>query len=1029
MYLQWVEIEGFKSYGERTKVGPMDKRFTAITGLNGTGKSNILDAVCFVLGIDCPRLLRSTSMKELIFKSAKSSRGEARVTLVFNNQDKTQTPVGYEMLDTIALTRVISEDGKTKYLLNDHNATTKSVMRLLQCVGLSSAKTAHKDDGTRKYERPEPPYFIVMQGRVGRILGMKSSQFLSLLEECAGTSVYRAEKSKAYAVLERKEKKLLETQETLSKTIFPFLERLRKERAEYYESREAQKKMGALKQSLEEHRRTIEFLKYQQRVAEADALEKSLFSLEEQINELVLGLAAAQDTIEDTDIVNLQERIDAKQRELSRHMIEVLREEKTKLDKEVASTLATQEDLFHQYLQLPLLVPPPAQASTEELLSSIENNLEGLTEKERMLRKELGTRRLPTIEREREKESIALEMDGLYRDNQASIAKIETFELRHQLTPIKAEEYVRAHKDIDASQVSQIKRTLQSLYASLGYPIMEGLHGKIAELISVPRAEHVVPIGVVLGGRKDFLVVDNEHLGKQVIDLVSKQGRRADVIPLSRIVPKTLSTQKEDAARKYGAIPLVEAIEYSPAIKKAVQYLFGGYILVPDRKTAIQIRDRESLTCVTLDGELFDRRGTITGGSLDKSKFAFSQSKQESIRSLESQLQKANAALEVCSLDLLMRAKEYLGCLEEKKNRDKKIQKNAARLQALASEEDPNEVVLEQTTTQLRTLTQLARQATTLQASLTTKQAAIQSLTQELAKHQEESAILQAEIDALEAQKIDGIKKNEVNRARRSIQIREEKRISQTLTSLRKEKTRLEVQLSKLQQQAPTTPPRPHKPLLALELSALTTATTELEVEYSHCLKVPRKEINPKNIEMLEKNEEMEKTLKDKIVKLQKNKETIKKSIDRLNLLEKERIEEIFHSVNQRLGKYVKYFIESGDARLEAVDGSPMNGVELFVKMGTWKKGLTELSGGQKSICALSLIFSLLKSKPSPLYILDEIDAALDASHTEAMGRMIQSEFQGSQFLVVSLKDGMYHNANALFQTYIREGSSGVHQV
>lgn len=91
-----------------------------------------------------------------------------------------------------------------------------------------------------------------------------------------------------------------------------------------------------------------------------------------------------------------------------------------------------------------------------------------------------------------------------------------------------------------------------------------------------------------------------------------------------------------------------------------------------------------------------------------------------------------------------------------------------------------------------------------------------------------------------------------------------------------------------------------------------------------------------------------------------------------------------------------------------------------------WKQSLTELSGGQRSLIAISLIMALLQFKPAPMYILDEVDAALDLSHTQNIGRLIKNRFKGSQFIVVSLKDGMFQNANRIFRTRFSEGTSVV---
>merc|ERR1712112_478209 len=104
-----------------------------------------------------------------------------------------------------------------------------------------------------------------------------------------------------------------------------------------------------------------------------------------------------------------------------------------------------------------------------------------------------------------------------------------------------------------------------------------------------------------------------------------------------------------------------------------------------------------------------------------------------------------------------------------------------------------------------------------------------------------------------------------------------------------------------------------------------------------------------------------------------------------------------------------------------------LDGLMVRVAFGdVWKESLSELSGGQRSLVALSLILSLLLFRPAPLYILDEVDAALDLSHTQNIGLMLKTHFKHSQFIVVSLKDGMFNNANVLFRTKFVDGMSTV---
>ena len=106
---------------------------------------------------------------------------------------------------------------------------------------------------------------------------------------------------------------------------------------------------------------------------------------------------------------------------------------------------------------------------------------------------------------------------------------------------------------------------------------------------------------------------------------------------------------------------------------------------------------------------------------------------------------------------------------------------------------------------------------------------------------------------------------------------------------------------------------------------------------------------------------------------------------------------------------------------------SIIDGLEVCVSFaGVWKDSLSELSGGQRSLLALSLILALLLFKPAPMHILDEVDAALDLSHTQNIGVMLKQHFPQSQFIVVSLKEGMFNNTNVIFRTKFVDGVSAV---
>jgi structural maintenance of chromosome 2 len=162
-----------------------------------------------------------------------------------------------------------------------------------------------------------------------------------------------------------------------------------------------------------------------------------------------------------------------------------------------------------------------------------------------------------------------------------------------------------------------------------------------------------------------------------------------------------------------------------------------------------------------------------------------------------------------------------------------------------------------------------------------------------------------------------------------------------------------------------------------------------------------------------------------------KDKNNIEKAILELDEKRKEALEDIYSSVNKNLDSIYSTLLPGTKAKLDMVEGKNlMDGLELRVAFNnTWKKSLSELSGGQRSLLALSLILALLLYKPAPVYILDEIDAALDLSHTANLGLMIKEHFPQSQFIVVSLKDGMFNNATVLYKVSFNDGSSKVERI
>lgn len=194
-----------------------DPHFNAITGLNGSGKSNILDAICFVLGITNLSQVRAGNLSELVYKQGQAGVNKATVTIVFNNEDEKNSPVGYEQCHEVTVTRQVLIGGKSKYMINGRNAPANQVQNLFHSVQLNVNN----------------PHFLIMQGRITKVLNMKPNEILGMIEEAAGTRMYETKRVTALKTIDKKQLKLDELNRVLSEDITPTLNRLRDERENY----------------------------------------------------------------------------------------------------------------------------------------------------------------------------------------------------------------------------------------------------------------------------------------------------------------------------------------------------------------------------------------------------------------------------------------------------------------------------------------------------------------------------------------------------------------------------------------------------------------------------------------------------------------------------------------------------------------------------------------------------------------------------------------------------------------------------
>ncbi|KAJ3488606.1 hypothetical protein NLI96_g2706 [Meripilus lineatus] len=273
---------GFKSYPVRTQITGWDPSFNAITGLNGSGKSNILDAICFVLGITNVTSMRAQNQQDLIYKRGQAGVTKASVTIVFDNSDRSNSPVGFENQKEITVTRQIALPNVSKYLINGHKAQQHQVHGLFQSVQLNVNN----------------PNFLIMQGRITKVLNMRPQEILGMVEEAAGTRMFEDRKEKAKKTMGKKDRRVQELTANLVEEITPKLDRLREEKRAFLQFQKSRTELEKINRVL----RAWEWAESQKRVeekkAEIAAKEKEKDGMNKANAKLAKEVAAAEKDVE-----------------------------------------------------------------------------------------------------------------------------------------------------------------------------------------------------------------------------------------------------------------------------------------------------------------------------------------------------------------------------------------------------------------------------------------------------------------------------------------------------------------------------------------------------------------------------------------------------------------------------------------------------------------------------------------------------------------------------------------------------------
>ncbi|KAI8005601.1 Structural maintenance of chromosomes protein 2-1 [Camellia lanceoleosa] len=1036
MYIKEICLEGFKSYATRTVVPGFDPYFNAITGLNGSGKSNILDSICFVLGITNLQQVRASNLQELVYKQGQAGITKATVSVVFDNSDRKRSPLGYEDCLEITVTR--------------------------QCKIFSMQLNVNY------------PPFVIMQGRIAKVLNMKPAEILSMLEEAS------------LKTLEKKQSKVDEIDKLLSQEILPALEKLRKERMQYmqYAVHNAEELKG--------------------KISEIDDKAERMRMEIREMETIVSKLTAKTEESMGGEVKSLSEKVDVLSHDLVREVSKSI-EEKAYAVKNAEDGAA---DLKKRLEQL--------DKSLEQHEKDYQGVLSGKSSgsEEKCLEDQLGDAKVAVGSAETELKQLKTKI---------SHSEKELKEKAHQLLS-KREEAVAIENELNARTkdvendratelelVQKLKDEIRILSAQLANvdftyhdPVKNfdrtRVKGVVAKLIKVKDGSTMTALEVAAGGKLFNIIVDTENTGKQLLQNGDLR-RRVTIIPLNKIqshpVPARVQNASVRLVGKGNAEVALSLVGYDQELKVAFNRKFGT-------------------PSVTHEGDIFQPCGLLTGGSCKgggdllrqlhalaeaESKLSIHQKRLSEIEAkisellpLQKKFKDLKAQLELKSYDLSL----FQSRAEQNEHHKlcelvKRIEQELLEAKSAASEK---QLLYEECITTVSLLKKSICENTNnrdvrlkdLEKKIKAIKAQVQSASKDLKGHANEEERLLMEMEAvkqecasLESQsvslkqqinsltsEVDGHKtriasiRNAHDQAQSKLNLfhskmkecdtqiscilREQQELQHKISETNLERKKMENEVKRMEMEQKSCSLKVEKLIekhawITLEKHRFGRSGTDydfascdphtaredfekLQAEQSGL----EKRVNKKAMAMFEKSEDEYNDLISKKNIIENDKTKIKMVIEELDEKKKETLKVTWVKVNNDFGSIFSTLLPGTMAKLETPEGSTfLDGLEVCVAFGSvWKQSLSELSGGQRSLLALSLILALLLFKPAPLYILDEVDAALDLSHTQNIGRMIKTQFPHSQFIVVSLKEGMFNNANVLFRTKFVDGVSTV---
>ncbi len=1162
MLLKSLELHGFKTFPDRIKLS-FDKGITSIVGPNGSGKSNISDAIRWVLGEQSAKTLRCSKMEDVVFNGTdkRKKTGYAEVTLSIDNKDRILPFDG----DEVAVTRRYYRSGESEYMINKATVRLRDIHELFMDTGLGrdgysmigqgkiDSIVASKSEERREIfeEASGISRYRYRKTEAERKLKSTEENLVRLrdivgeLGDRVGPLKKQSEKAQKFLVLSEEKKGLeialwLNTLDNSANIIKEQDDKIDIQRAQYENAEQELANISSETESI--------YLKNGEITSKIDTIRRNISQFESEVSNNNALISVANNDIEhnketitrleteieqlDNSFTEIESQIKEKKENVEKLKLNI--EEKQKEYNEVSENLNTisvdasrsGDEIQELNSKLAELSQKSANAkvvlltsdsSINELNERIESLNSSLSEKESNLEttskmledyKAQGKDSAEKVERlSNSIKGLELKINNLKARNENSKGEIDrlTLDSNEKLRRANILEDLEKNLEGFAHSVKTVMNL--SRHGKIG-----GIHGPVSRLIKVPT-DYAVAIETALGGAMQNIVTGNEEDAKRAIrTLKENKGGRATFLPIATIKPRYLNENGIDSC--FGFVGVASDLcDCKDEYKGILQNLLGKIVIAEDLNSAVSIAKKYSyrFKVVTLDGQVVNAGGSLTGGSLNKRtgllsraseiekyrkeakaladkanelKEQYSNSQQEFAK-YEADILGTRGDLSTEQQELIRLRTEYKACQNEydslvssidftkneivecenkisnlqkdKETADKEfsafeeeianIEKTTSnltgnrlaltekreqlseklqniRLEIVTFEKDKEALISEIRTSEYNSQHQTERkenlrnQIVSVNSNIDIINKKIESYTNISNNYQDKIAEFNNAIEKLNGDK-EKFEKKSVELRQKEKDLNSTREVSgRELARLEERKINLQKQyddiIAKLWDEYELTKRQAEE--ISIEIENVSTARKRLNE-----IKSSIRGLGSVNVSAIEEYKEVSERyefLGAQVSDVEKSKNEIERLINDLTKQMKDAFIENFHEINKHFGETFKELFGGGTASLELANPDDIlnSGIDIIAHPpGKIVVHLEALSGGEKALVAIALYFSIMKVRPAPFCVMDEIEAALDDVNVDRFAQYMRRMTDRTQFITITHRRGTMEESDVLY--------------